>query len=171
MNKLSAQEVIGTLGLEPHPEEGGFFIETHRSDEGYDAKNLPGRYSGDRSHSTAIYYLLTPETFSHMHRLESDEIFHFYIGDPCEMLQLHPDGSGETITLGTDLAAGEKPQIRVPRSSWQGMRLLPGGSFCLMGCTVAPGFEFIDYAHGGRDELVGEYPDFAEEIELLTADE
>lgn len=166
---MTAQEVIDKLGLMPHPEEGGYFIETHRADEMHGVAGLPARYGGDRCHGTAIYYMLTPETFSHMHRLISDEIFHFYLGDPCEMLQLHPDGSGEVVVLGSDLSAGQRPQVVVPRNSWQGMRLLPGSTFGLMGCTVAPGFEFADYAHGTRAELVGKYPEYAEKIRLLTA--
>lgn len=168
MNKISVKEVIDILDLVPHPEEGGFFVETHRSDEMVAADMLPTRYEGERCHGTAIYYLLTPETYSHMHRLKSDEIFHFYLGDPCEMTQLHPDGSGEVVTLGADLVAGHRPQVIVPRHSWQGMRLLPGGTFGLMGCTVAPGFEFVDYDHGGRKELIAQYPDFAEQITRLT---
>lgn len=168
MKKLSVQEVIDSLSLIPHPEEGGFFVETHRSDEKVATDALPSRYDGERCHGTAIYYLLTPETYSHMHRLKSDEIFHFYLGDPCEMTQLHPDGSGEVVTLGSDLAAGQRPQVIVPRHSWQGMRLLPGGSFGLMGCTVAPGFEFVDYDHGTRDALLEQYPDFSEQIIRLT---
>lgn len=170
MKKLSAQEVIDTLGLLPHPEEGGYFIETHRASEMLGQADLDSRYEGERCHSTAIYYLLTPETYSHMHLLQSDEIFHFYLGDPCEMLQLHPDGRGEVIVLGNDLVAGQRPQVIVPRGSWQGMRLLPGGTFGLMGCTVAPGFEFVDYAHGVRSELLKQYPDFETEIRRLTAD-
>ncbi|QJB56179.1 cupin domain-containing protein [Pseudodesulfovibrio sp. zrk46] len=170
MKQLSAQQVIDALGLQPHPEEGGFFIETHRADESFAKNLLPARYDGDRCHGTAIYYMLTPETYSHMHLLQSDEIFHFYLGDPCEQLQLHPDGSGEVITFGTDILNNQRPQIIVPRGSWQGMRLLPGGSFALMGCTVAPGFEFADYAHGKRSALVEQYPDFAKEIALLTAE-
>lgn len=170
MKKPTAEEVIEMLGLQPHPEEGGFFVETHRADEMLGAADLDSRYSGDRCHSTAIYYMLTPETFSHMHLLQSDEIFHFYLGDPCEMLQLHPDGSGEVVQFGNNLAAGQRPQVRVPRGSWQGMRLLPGGTFGLMGCTVAPGFEFVDYAHGSRTELLKDYPDFKELIEILTAE-
>ena len=169
MTTLSAQDVIDQLGLIPHPEEGGWFLETHRSDETFSPNALPDRYAGERCHSTAIYYLLTPETYSHMHRLKTDEVFHFYAGDPCEMVQLHPDGSTETVVLGNDLARGHRPQVRVPRNSWQGMRLLPGGTFALMGCTVAPGFEFADYAHGVRAELVTKYPDFADLITLLTA--
>lgn len=170
MNKLSAQEVIDILDLKPHPEEGGFFTETHRALDILSADTLPSRYLGNRCHSTAIYYLLTPETFSHMHRLQSDEIFHFYLGDPCEMLQLYPGGNGETVVLGPDLAAGQQPQVIVPRDTWQGMRLLPGGTFGLMGCTVAPGFEFLDYAHGKRDDLLTEYPQFSEKIRLLTVE-
>lgn len=167
MKRQSAQDIIDLLGLQPHPEEGGFFIETHRDDE--PLSNAPARYEGSRCHSTAIYYLLTQETYSHMHLLQSDEIFHFYAGDPCEMLQLHPDGSGETILFGNDLTAGKRPQVRVPRGSWQGMRLIPGGEFALMGCTVSPGFEFADYAHGVRNELIEKYPDFENSIRILTA--
>jgi len=166
--KITAREVIDMLGLTPHPEEGGFFREGHRSAETLSADVLPERYGSARCHSTAIYYLLTPETYSHMHRLETDEVFHFYLGDPCEMLHLHPDGRGETVLLGQDLAAGQRPQVVVPRGVWQGMRLVPGGAFALMGCTVAPGFEYEDYAHGARTELLGQYPDFAELIRLLT---
>lgn len=164
----TAQQVIDILGLQPHPEEGGYFIETHRSAESFQAGMLPDRYDGARCHATAIYYLLTPETFSHMHILQTDEIFHFYLGDPCEMVQLHPDGTGEVVLLGHDLAAGQRPQVVVPRGSWQGMRLLPGGTFGLMGCTVAPGFEFADYGHGTRAELIEQWPDFTEHITRLT---
>ncbi|MDD3311307.1 cupin domain-containing protein [Pseudodesulfovibrio sp.] len=166
--KITAREIIDILGLTPHPEEGGFFSETHRSAEILEANVLPLRYGSPRRHSTAIYYLLTPETYSHLHRLETDEVFHFYLGDPCEMLRLHPDGRGETVPLGQDLASGQRPQVVVPRGVWQGMRLVPGGTFALMGCTVAPGFEYEDYAHGSRAELLERYPDFAELIRLLT---
>ena len=162
--KPTAQQVIDILGLTPHPEEGGYFIETHRADEGVEADALPARYGAPRRHSTAIYYLLTPTTYSHMHKLESDEVFHFYLGDPCEMLQLHPDGRGETVRLGPDLAAGERPQVVVPRGSWQGSRLVAGGSVALMGCTVSPGFEYEDYEHGSRADLIQGWPDWKQAI-------
>ncbi|EGB15152.1 protein of unknown function DUF985 [Pseudodesulfovibrio mercurii] len=165
----TAREIIECLGLTPHPEEGGWFRETHRADETLPQEVLPSRYDGPRRHGTAIYYLLTPETYSHMHRLQSDETFHFYAGGPCRMLQLHPDGSGETLVLGNDVLAGQRPQITVPRGSWQGLRLLPGADFALMGCTVSPGFEYADYAHGLRADLAARYPDFRDEILLLTA--
>src|SRR5579883_1419925 len=99
---MDAQEIIDLLNLKPLTGEGGFFAETYRANESVAA--LPGRYRGEqRSFSTAIYYLLTPESFSSMHRVASDEVFHFYLGDPVEMLQLFPDGSGKTIGLGTNL--------------------------------------------------------------------
>ncbi|KAB1441661.1 cupin domain-containing protein [Pseudodesulfovibrio senegalensis] len=166
---ISAQEIIDTLGLEPHPEEGGHFRETHRAAETHKAEHLPHRYEGPRAHSTAIYYLLTPNTFSHLHRLKSEEIFHFYLGDPCEMLHLHPDGRQETVILGHDIVNGQRVQQVVPAGVWQGMRLLPGGSFALMGCTVAPGFEYRDYEHADRDALLQHYPEPSELIRLLTA--
>jgi predicted cupin superfamily sugar epimerase len=170
MSKITARQIIDTLGMTPHPEEGGYFVETHRAAERHGADALPDRYAGERAHSTAIYYLLTPQTCSYMHRLKTDEIFHFYLGDPCEMIQLHEDGRGEVVVLGSDLLAGHRPQVLVPRGSWQGMRLLPGGEFGLMGCTVAPGFEFADYSHGSRRELTAAYQQFADRIALLTAE-
>jgi len=169
MSTPTAREIIDYLGLSPHPEEGGWFRETHRADEALSRDILPGRYAGPRSLGTAIYYLLTPDTYSHMHRLLSDETFHFYAGGPCEMLQLNPDGSAQTILFGNDVLAGQRPQIVVPRNHWQGLRLLPGADFALMGCTVAPGFEYEDYAHGDRTELTTRYPEFREQIIRLTA--
>lgn len=166
---LSADDIIRILELKPHPEEGGFFAETYRSTETVAADHLPKRYHGPRFHGTAIYYLLTPDTYSHLHRLESDEIFHFYLGDPCEMLQLHPDGSVKTITLGQNIAEGEQMQTVVRQGIWQGARLLPGGKFGLLGCTVAPGFEYADYEHGDRATLMRHYPEARELITLLTA--
>ena len=117
--------------------------------------------------AAAIYYLLTPDTFSALHRLQSDEIFHFYLGDPVEMLQLGPDGA-RIITLGTDLAAGQQPQHLVPRGIWQGSRLVAGGSLALLGCTVSPGFDYADYEHGDRAVLMAQYPGHAEMIRQLT---
>jgi predicted cupin superfamily sugar epimerase len=157
---LSAAEVIALLDLKPLPREGGYYRETYRS-----AEQLPGR---DKSISTAIYYLLTPDTFSALHRLPTDEVFHFYLGDPVTMLQLGPDG-GRLLTLGTDLAAGQRPQLVVPAGVWQGSFLSPGGKFSLLGTTMAPGFDFTDYEAGDRARLSGEYPGFAELIRKLTS--
>lgn len=164
----SAEELIRQLGLQPHPKEGGFFRETYRSGEAWPAAALPARYRTARSASTAIYYLLTPTTCSALHRLQSDEIFHFYLGDPIRMLQLEADGSGRTIVLGSDLGAGQQVQVVVPRGVWQGSCLEPGGAVALLGCTVAPGFDYADYESGDRHALLTQYPAFADMIRRLT---
>lgn len=165
---MTADDIIEVLGLEPHPKEGGFFKEVYRAKDSVDSSALPERFSQARAFSTAIYYLLTPNTFSHLHTVESDELFHFYLGDPVDMLQLFPDGSGKHIVIGSDLKAGQRPLITVPAGVWQGCRLKPGGRFALMGCTVSPGFEYEDYTHAVQDELINSYPDFAGDIEALT---
>ncbi len=165
---LDASKIIDLLSLEPHPAEGGFFREIYRAQETLAAGALDARYDGARSVSTAIYYLLTPETFSAMHRLASDEAFHFYLGDPVEQLRLYPDGSGEMVVLGSDIEAGMAPLSIVERAVWQGARLQRGGKVALLGTTVAPGFDFADYEHGERAALSADYPDFAETIAALT---
>jgi predicted cupin superfamily sugar epimerase len=165
---LTADQIITLLNLKPHPEEGGYFVETYRSSETLSEKALPSRYKGIRSFGTAIYYLLTPESFSAMHRLQSDEVFHFYLGDPVEMLQLWPDGLGKVIRIGSDILNGMQPQVIVPRGVWQGARLIKNGRFALLGPTVSPGFEFADYESGRRDELVKFCPKFQELITALT---
>ena len=165
---ITKEEIIALLNLKPHPEEGGYFVETYRSEEFVSSGILPGRYEGRRRYSTAIYYLLTPDTFSAIHRIKSDEIFHFYHGDAVEMLQLWPDGSGKVLLLGTDMVVGMRPQVIVPREVWQGARLRSGGRFALLGTTVSPGFEYEDFETGRRDSLVRTYPDFRDLIIALT---
>jgi len=165
---LTADQIITLLNLKPHPEEGGYFVETYRSTEILSRELLPNRYKGDRSFSTAIYYLLTPGTFSTIHQLRSDEVFHFYLGNPVEMIQLWPDGSGRILILGFDILNGMEPQVIVPRGIWQGAKLLKGGKYALLGTTVSPGFELADYEFGRRDELVKSYPKFRELIIALT---
>jgi predicted cupin superfamily sugar epimerase len=163
----TAQEIIELLRLQPLPHEGGYYRETYRSDDQLPAATLP-RYGQDKAAGTAIFYLLTPETFSALHRLPTDEVFHFYLGDAVEMLHLYPDGRGQTVTLGPDLFAGQSPQVVVPRGVWQGSRLVPGGSYALLGTTMAPGFDFTDYEAGERDALAAQYPAFADWIRQLT---
>lgn len=166
--QATIQAIIDELGLVPLPEEGGLYAETYRSGSVIPGGAIPGRHKGPRRCATAIYYLITPERFSALHRVSSTEIFHFYLGDPVDMLQLFPDGTGAHATIGTDLFVGQRPQVVVPRGVWQGTRLLPGGRFALLGCTVSPGFEFEDYEHGRRAELKASHPAFAADIELLT---
>lgn len=103
-----------------------------------------------------------------MHRLASDELFHFYAGDPVEMLQLHAGGTGSILRIGNRLDRGERPQVLAPRGVWQGSRLASGGAWALLGCTVSPGFEFEDYEAGLREELSAGWPQFRELIAALT---
>jgi uncharacterized protein len=163
----TADDLIRQLHLQPHPKEGGFFRETYRCAESLPGEALPPRYGAPRSQSTAIYYLLTPTTYSALHRLKSDEVFHFYGGGLVQMLQLYPDGAGEIVTLGS-LTDGGQPQVVVPRGVWQGSVMGPSGDYALLGCTVAPGFDYADYEEGRRDELVAQYPQFANMIRRLT---
>jgi len=168
---MTAAEIKKLFQLEQHPREGGWYIRTYESAEFIPPASLPARYGHagkPRRTGTAIYYLLEPDTFSEMHRLKSDEIFHFYLGDPVEMLQLLPDGEAMTIILGNDLKSGQTPQLTVPHGVWQGSRLLPGGSYALLGCTVSPGFEFDDYESGECSKLSPEWPHYAKMIAQLT---
>jgi predicted cupin superfamily sugar epimerase len=165
---VTAEEIINLLKLKPLSNEGGYFVETYKSDEVLSRSTLPERYGSDRSLSTAIYYLLTPDSASLLHRLKSDEVIHFYLGDPVTMLQLHPDRSSEVITLGSDLKAGERPQVVVSRNVWQGMCLVDGGKFALLGTTVAPEFTFEDFELGNRRGLIEKYPASSDLIQLLT---
>jgi hypothetical protein len=161
---MTADKVRELLNLSPLELEGGFFRETYRSRWQVPQEQLPEGVQGARSIGTAIYYMITPETFSTLHRLPGTEIFHFYLGDPAVMLQLHPDGEVQTVTLGHDLAAGHQPQVVVRGSVWQGCKLAPGGAWALMGTTMSPGFDYADYETGMRDELVAQYPDVADKI-------
>ena len=171
---MTVDEIKSLLGLQPHPREGGCFVRTWESGEIVPQGALPARYSGTRLSGTAIYYLLEAHTFSEMHRLKSDEVFHFYLGGPVEMLQLWPDGTSRIVVLGADLAAGMRPQVVVPHGVWQGSRLAGPrssageGRFALLGCSVSPGFDFEDYEAGGREVLVGKYPEQRKLIEALT---
>ncbi len=164
----TADQLIRHLALQPHPKEGGYFRETYRAADMSPQSALAPRYYGPRCASTAIYYLLTPNTFSALHRLQSDEVFHFYLGSPVRMLQLYPDGQGRSIVLGPDVLSGQQLQLVVPRGVWQGSLLEPAGEFALLGCTVAPGFEYVDYESGDRQALMDQYPAFAELIHKLT---
>ncbi len=166
---MTADEVKKILKLAPHPREGGFYVRTYESGELLSPSAFAdGRYVSPRHTGTAIYYLLEPGTFSEMHRLASDELFHFYLGDPVEMLQLRDDGSGSVHRIGNRLDLGELPQLLVPRGVWQGSRLALGGKWALLGCTVSPGFDFADYEAGSREALSAGWPDYNEQIRALT---
>ena len=160
----TADEIIRTLGIEPHPERG-YYRETYRSSS--DVQSQPDR--GTRAASTAIYFLVTakePATF--LHRLVSDEVFHLYDGGPLEILRLFADGTWDVALLGMNLDAGERPQIVVPAGTWFGTDLRAGASHCLVGCTVAPGFDFADFELAQGPELEARYPDAADRIRRMS---
>jgi len=159
---MTSDEIKALLHLEPHPVEGGWYSRTYTSSVSV------ALLGGVRPYGTAIYYLLEEGTFSEMHMLASDEIFHFYLGDPVEMLQLRPDGGSALPTLGPDLRAGHHVQLVVPAGVWQGARLIDGGKMALLGCTVTPGFDFSDYRSGKYEELAAGWPVEAARIGALT---
>lgn len=165
--KEKVKRIIELLHLEPLPVEGGYFKLTYRSNEILPPALLSSRYKEQRCFGSAIYYLLTPDTFSTLHRLPADEIFHFYLGDPVEMLQLYEDGSGKLIRIGNDIENGLYPQVLVPANVWQGTRLIDGGDFALMGTTMTPGFEYEDFEAADKQQLLQLYPAFTELIEHL----
>ena len=156
--RLSPDEIVQMLHLEPLEVEGGLFAPTYRS----------SAMNGEKNAGTAIYYFLQGGAFSHLHRLPTDEVYHFYTGDPVELLELSPDGTGRVVVLGSDLAAGQRPQYVVPAGCWQGSRLLAGGQYALMGTTMAPGFAPGDYEHADAAALKNEHPAYAGMIEGLT---
>lgn len=156
--------IIKTLNLKPHPERGHFH-ETYRAPLAVES----ARHGGSRAASTAIYFLVTadePSTF--LHRLASDEVFHLYDGGPLEILRLFPDGKWDVAVLGMKLAAGERPQVVVPAGTWFGTVLGAGASHCLVGCTVAPGFEFADFELADGPELAEQYPGAAGRIKRMS---
>jgi predicted cupin superfamily sugar epimerase len=169
---LTADEIRALLRLEAHPLEGGLFAETWRARESLDVAALrpaaPAGAGGSRAAGTSIYYLLTAGTFSAMHRLRWDEVFHFYLGDPVELLLLEPGGPGRIATLGVDLRSGMRPQVVVPAGSWQGARLAPGGRVALLGTTMAPGFDPADFEIGVREPLAAAWPRWREAIVART---
>ena len=165
---MTANEIKTLLKLEPHPVEGGYFRRTYTSTLTVEVER--GAKAVTRAMGTAIYYLLEPGTFSEMHMLSSDELFHFYLGDPVEMLQLWPDGRREVVVLGPDLAAEQHVQLLVPAGVWQGTRLIGDGKVALLGCSVVPGFDFADYTSGSYAELTAAWPEEADRIRHLSRD-
>ncbi|MGH9862600.1 MAG: cupin domain-containing protein [Candidatus Acidiferrales bacterium] len=167
---MNARQLIEHLKLEPLPVEGGYFRQTYCAAETLAQSALPSRYRTDKPFGTAIYYLLTsePDSFSALHRLPTDEIYHFYLGDPVELLLLYPNGSSQRVLLGPDLLGGQQVQFVAPRDAWQGSRLRAGGAWALLGTTMAPGFTPEDFVAGDREELMRRYPEQAELIHALT---
>ena len=159
-NALTAEQVIEALGLVPLPVEGGLVLETYKST----AKTADGETAG-----TAIYYMLHGDAFSHLHKLRGDEMYHFYLGDPVELVELTPDGECRKTILGSDLLGGEAIQHLVPAGNWQGSRLAEGGKWALLGTSMCPGYSGEGYTHGDAEVLLKQYPSARREIMRLTS--
>jgi predicted cupin superfamily sugar epimerase len=158
---------IDALKLSRHP-EGGYFRETYRSTEVLAKEHLPARFGGDRAFSTAIYFLLSGDDFSALHRIKQDEVWHFYDGSSLTVHVIDPEGSYTAIKVGRDLQRGEGPQAVVKAGCIFGASVDESGSYALVGCTVAPGFDFADFELPGREELCRLYPQHRPIIERLT---
>jgi len=169
LNDLTAGLLIETLRLRPHP-EGGFYRESYRAPESIAAGALPDRFGGDRAFSTAIYFLLRGDQVSTLHRLRCDEVWHFYVGAPLELVEITAGGRLAVTRLGPDVTAGQLPQAVVPAGRWFGARLAEPrpDAFALAGCTVAPGFDFADLEMARRDELIAAHPRHEAIIRALT---
>ena len=172
-NKISSKAVIDWFDLTPNPAEGGFFAGTYNSLILVPNDVLPDfePIENKRSICGAIYYFIDIKSFSAMHKVTGDMIYHFYSGDPVEMLLLYPEGfpnKYETFIFSNDIAQGGKPMKIIPGGTWLGSRIVPGGNYALMGVTMAPGFDPADYAIGNRADLIIEYPEQQELITKLT---
>ncbi len=161
---MTKDEVIAKFNLVPLPLEGGFYRETYRS------TRLVQSALGERREGTAIYYLVTEESFSALHVVDQDEIFHFYAGDAVEMFQILPDGTGRTIVIGNQIHLDETPQVIVPHGIWQGTKLRNPrqGGWALLGCNCAPGFEYENFHMKTRAELTAMYPQHVQQIANYT---
>ena len=161
------EQIVKALDLLPHP-EGGFFKETYRSTETINQENLGNQYEGERNCSTGIYFLLTSENFSAFHRIKQDEMWHFYDGAPICIHCISPDGTYSKTLLGRNIASGEKPQFVVKGGDWFAATVPDKDTYSLVGCTVSPGFNFIDFELAKRNELVDLFPEHQEIITTLT---
>ncbi len=158
---MVVQELVDRFQLVPHP-EGGYYRETYRAAEAIDAAHLPARFAGSRSFSSAIYFLLEAGNFSAFHRIKSDECWHFYAGDPLEVHMIAPNGHWQTVLIGGMDTPGAVYQYVVPAGYWFASQT--SGTYSLVGCTVAPAFDFADFELAIASELIALFPEHAEKI-------
>ncbi|NER34884.1 MAG: cupin domain-containing protein [Oscillatoria sp. SIO1A7] len=165
MQELTTEQVIAYYKMQPHP-EGGYYTESFKSDRQIAIEGFEGK----RAYCTAIYFLLTHETKSHLHRLKSDEIWHFYLSGPIKVVEITPDGKQIETILGQDILAGQKLQHSVKAGHWFGSYSLKQTPYSLVGCTVAPGFEFADFEMAKKSDLLLKYPHLSKTIDFLAKD-
>ncbi|MDU8885564.1 cupin domain-containing protein [Yeosuana sp. MJ-SS3] len=164
---MDIEYLIKELDLQPHP-EGGFFKEVYRSTGTIGSESLDSRYSGKRNYATSIYFLLTSDTFSAFHKINQDEVWHFYDGSPIKIHMISEDGEYSYVIVGRNLKDGEKLQFVVPGGSWFAANVINQNDYSLVGCTVSPGFDFKDFQLADRNELIAQYPKYKEIIFNLT---
>ena len=168
-NLMTPESVIKMLKLQPLPGEGGFYRETYRSQSRINVRFQTEASDVERTVSTAIYYMVTPTNFSALHRIKQDEVYHFYMGEPVELLMITETGGHRVEILGNSIMEGQQPQVVIPAMTWQGVKLRTGSKgWALLGTTVAPGFEFSDFELGARDELLERFPDISELVKSYT---
>ena len=160
------EQIIKELNLEPHP-EGGYYKETYRS-KGSIPDGTLAEFKGERTFTTAIYFLLTTYVFSAFHKIKSDEMWHHYDGSAIELHMISPEGEHSIVIIGKDLLNGEHPQYVVPAGYWFGSRIKGEEEFALLGCTVSPGFDFHDFVLAKQEELTPMFPQHEKIIAELT---
>ena len=163
---MTKEQLIQALDLKPLPLEGGYFRETYRAEMLVNVNKDNSLEPAQRSLGTAIFYLVTPEEYSKLHRVKHDELFHFYLGDAVEMLQLDEAGKTKVITLGPNILTGEQIQTLAPAHVWQGTRLKAGGAWALLGTTMSPGFDYSDFELGNYKELSSQFPQHSDKLKL-----
>lgn len=158
---MTAQEAIDTLNLSPHP-EGGFYKRTYASDH-----TILNEKKEERHVCTAIYYLLRDGGKSLFHRIRSDELWFFHLGEPLEIISIQGEHL-KTIFLGNDIEKGEVPQAAIPANTWFAAWIKNEKGFSLVSCTVSPGFDFSDFELAKREDLVQQFPHLKDIIEEFT---
>ncbi|WP_254174754.1 cupin domain-containing protein [Planktothrix pseudagardhii] len=166
---ITVEELIKKYQLIPHP-EGGYFRETYRSEGVIPNSALPDNFKGDRNYCTGIYFLLPQGTKSCLHRIQSDEMWHFYLGGSMTLVLMHEDYGLQNIILGSDIQQGETVQFVVPAGWWFGGYPNSESAYSFVGCTVAPGFDFADFELATRTDLLSKFPESSELILKLTPD-
>lgn len=166
---MTKAEIISKLKLEKHP-EGGYFKETYRSALTAESALLPSYFEGSRQFSTCIYFMLTSDSFSAFHRVQQDEIWHFYTGQTILLHMISENGDYSKVKIGNRLDQGEIPQFVVPAKIWFAAEIIASEGFALVGCTVSPGFDFKDFELANRKDLMKKFPEHKAIISKLTHD-
>lgn len=162
-----AEKIANILKMQPHP-EGGFFKETYRSEGSIGEKDLNNHINGRRNYCTGIYFLLTSDSFSAFHRINQDEMWHFYKGTPLKLHIISEMGTYSNVVIGNNIEKGEVPQFTVNARDWFASEVADNGDYALVGCTVSPGFDFRDFELPKRETLISMFPQHSKIIRKLT---